>query len=925
MSGDRRPDPDAILAKVREEERSSPRGRLHIFFGAVAGVGKTYAMLQAAHDRLRDGVDIVVGHVETHGRPETTALLAGLPALPPRPMNYRGRLINEFDLDAALARKPRILLVDELAHTNVPGSRHERRYRDVEELLRAGIDVYTTLNVQHLESLNDLVAQVTGVVVRETVPDSVLETAHEVELIDLPPDEILARLREGKVYIPEQAERAMGNFFKKSNLIALRELALRSTADRVDAQMQVYRRAEAGERTWPITEKILVCVSPSPAAIRVVRAGRRLARRLRADWTALYLEQPRHFRLPVSDRDYAVQALRAAEQLGGRTITLAGHDAVEEILRFARDNNFSKIVVGKPGRFWRLRDLISGAFVVRLAQASGDIDVFIVHGGGEKDAARPPAAPPGGRIDWRPYARGAAMVAACTAITGLMFPYFALANLIMVYLVGVVLVANRWGRGPSILAAVLSVAAFDFLFVPPFFTFAVSDTEYVVTFAVMLMVGLLISTLTVRVKEQAEMARQRERRTGALYSLSRELASTRNLDAMIAAVRRHVHDLFEGQTAVFLTGEDGRLAIRGEDPPAFAEDTKEIAVAQWVHEHSEPAGRGTATLAGARALHLPLVGSRGPVGVLAVGLDPGARPLGTDPMHLLETFANQTALALERALLARDAHRQRLAAEGEKLRNAILAAVSHDLRTPLAAIAGAASSLASSGGRLDDAARRELVLTIHEEAQRMNRLANNLLEMGRLQSSSVALRREWQPLEEVFGSALRQIESSVGARDVVLRVPDDLPLVAIDEVLIERALVNLLENALRYTPPGTPIELVASALPEEVTVEVLDRGPGLVPGEEARIFDKFFRGEAARAREGVGLGLAVARAIVEAHGGRIWAANREGGGAAFRFTLPIGGEPPAIAAEPRTTGDGAGPGGEAGARGEAGGKAGGEA
>ncbi len=903
MSGEKRPDPDALLAKMREEERSSSRGRLRIFFGATAGVGKTYAMLEAAHERLLGGIDVVIGHVETHGRPETTALVEGLPALAPRQVNYRGRLLEEFDLDAALARRPGLLLVDELAHTNVPDSRHERRYQDVEELLRAGIDVYTTLNVQHLESLNDLVAQVTGVVVRETVPDSVLETADEVELIDLPPDELLTRLREGKVYIPEQADRALAGFFKKSNLIALRELALRSTADRVDAQMEVYRRAEAGERTWPITEKILVCISPSPSAIRVVRAGRRLARRLRADWTALYLEQPRHFRLPVSDRDYAVQALRVAEEMGGETVMLAGYDAVEEILRFARDNNFSKIVVGKPGRFWRLWNLFSGSFVGRLAQASGDIDVFIVHGGREKGAGRAAPAPAAGKIDWRRYAWGAVTVAACTAVAGLMFPYFALANLIMVYLVGVVMVANRWGRGPSILAAVLSVAVFDFLFVAPYFNFAVSDTEYVVTFAVMLMVGVLISSLTVRIKEQAEVARQRERRTSALYSLSRELASTRSLDAMIAAVRHRVQELFEGQAAIFLGGEDGRLAIRGDGaPPSFAQDAKEMAVAQWVHEHSEPAGRGTATLAGAQALHLPLVGSRGPVGVLAIALDPARRPPGPDQMHLLEAFANQAALALERALLARDAHRQRLAAEGEKLRNAILAAVSHDLRTPLAAITGAASSLVSSDDRLDAAARRELVLTIHEEAQRMNRLANNLLEMGRLQSKTIALRREWQPLEEVFGSALHQLETSMEDREVMLRVPEDLPQVAIDEVLIERVLVNLLENALRYTPHGTPIELRASASPGEVMVEVLDRGPGFVPGEEGLIFDKFFRGQAARARHGVGLGLAVARAIVEAHGGRIWAENREGGGAAFRFTLPIKGEPPSVPAVPREPG-----------------------
>ena len=898
MTDPRRPDPDALLARVRHEEGARTRGRLRIFFGAAAGVGKTYAMLKAAQDRRRAGDEVVVGLVETHGRPDTAALLEGLQALPPRLLTYRGQSIPEFDLDAALGRRPRLLLLDELAHTNVPGSRHERRHQDVEELLGAGIDVWTTLNVQHLESLNDLVAQVTGVTVRETLPDVVIEAADEVTLIDLSPDELLGRLREGKVYLPEQADRALGGFFRKANLIALRELALRATADRVDAQMQVYRRAEAGERTWPITEKILVCVSASPSAIRVVRAGRRLARRLRADWTALYLEEPRHLRLPPSDREYAEQALRAAEALGGESVVLAGQDAVEELLRFARDNNFSKIVVGKPGRFWRLRDLVSGSFVARLAAESGSIDVFIVHGGGRGDAATraagTPARPP---IDWRGYALGAATVVGVTLLLVPLHERMAQANLIMVYLVGVVLVAQRFGRGPSILAAVLSVAAFDFLYVPPRLTFSVSDTEYLVTFVVMLLVGLLIATLTVQVKEQAETARRRERRTNALYALSRDLASARNLDVMIAAVRRHVRDLFDGDASVYLAGDDGRLALRGE-AAGSAHEAKETAVAQWVHDHGEPAGRGTATLAGSGALHLPLAGSRGPIGVLAVTFSAGGRTPGTDPMHLLETVANQTALALERALLARDAHRQRLAAEGEKLRNAILAAVSHDLRTPLAAIAGAASSLASTGERLDPAARRDLALTIDEEARRMSRLANNLLEMGRLQSHSVALKREWQPLEEVVGAALHALEPVIGGRDIAVHLPDDLPLLAIDEVLIERVLVNLLENALRYTPAGTPIKLRAAAEGGMVVVEVLDRGPGIAPGEEAQLFDKFYRGEAARGRHGAGLGLAVARAIVEAHGGRIEALRRDGGGAIFRVTLPLGGGAPPVEGEP---------------------------
>ena len=903
MTEAERPDPEALLACVREEEGESPRGRLKIFFGAAAGVGKTYAMLQAAHERLAAGEDVVVGHLETHGRPETEALRTGLPELAPKAIEYRERTLSEFDLDAALRRKPRLLIVDELAHTNVPGSRHARRHQDVEELLHAGIDVYTTLNVQHLESYNDLVSRIIGVVVRETVPDTVLESADEVELVDLPPDELLLRLREGKVYVPAHAEQAMRNFFRKPNLIALREMALRCTADRVDAQMQVYRRAEGGERTWPITEKILVCLSPSPSAERVVRAGRRLARRLRAEWVALFVEQPRHAGLPRSDREYAASALRLAERLGAEAVTLSAHDAVEEILSFARLRNISRIVVGKPARYWWLRELFGGSFVDRLARRSGEIDVFIVHGGREGETIRPEAAVPRPRIRFKRYSLAAAVVALATALTFWMSRNFEPSNLIMVYLLGVVFVSTRWGRGPSLLAAALSVAAFDFFFVPPRFSFAVADYQYLVTFGVMTAVAALISTLTVRIKEQAESARERERRTAALYSLSRELASTRSLDAMAAAVRRHVAEVLGGSAEVYVAGPDGRLEVRSGGEASFARDPKEVAVAQWAHEHSEPAGRGTGTLAGAEALHLPLVGSRGPVGVLAVRPPAARGSADTDRKHLLEALANQAALALERALLAREAHRHRLASESENLRNAILAAVSHDLRTPLAAISGAASSLACGWDRLDAAGKRELVLTIGEESERMTRLANNLLDMGRLESRKVELRREWHHLEEMLGAALEHLNAQLREHKVVVRIPDGLPLVPMDDVLVERVLANLIENAVRYTPAGTEIAVEASAVGGEVVVEVLDRGPGLSPGEQTRIFEKFFRGEASRSRRGIGLGLAIARSIVEAHGGRIWAENRAGGGAAFRFSLPLPGEPPGPPSAPEETED----------------------
>lgn len=887
-----RPDPDALLERVEAEDASRKRGRLKIFFGASAGVGKTYAMLQAAHERLAQGADVAIGYVETHGRAETDALLVGIPEVPARRVEYRGKILRELDLDAAIARRPQLILVDELAHTNAPGSRHARRFQDVEELLGAGIDVYTTLNVQHLESLNDLVAQVTGVSVRETVPDSIVETADEVELIDLPPDELLARLEEGKVYVPDQAERAMAGFFRKGNLIALRELALRCTADRVDAQMQAYRRTEGHERSWPIAERLLVCVSPSPSAARVVRAGRRLARRLRAEWTVLFVEEPRHASLSSKERSYTDHALRIAEELGAETVTIAAHDAAEEIVAFARARNASKIVVGKPARFWWLREVVSGSFVGRLARASGDIDVFIVHGEKrDSDAAGSPR-PIGHRVDWPAYGWSAATIAICTLLAALGVEWLERSNLVMLYLVGVVVVASRWGRGPSLLASALGVAAFDFFLVPPHFTFAVADAQYLLTFAVMAAVAVTISTLTARVKEQADAARARERRTNALYALSRDLAGTRSLDVMVGAVRRHVQEGFDAQAVVLLPSESGGLAPRQKDGPSFAADPKEIAVAEWVREHAAPAGCGTETLSGAEGSYLPLEGSRGVVGVLGVRAAPGRSSLPTEQSHLLEAFANQAALALERALLAREAHRHRIAAEGESLRNALLAAVSHDLRTPLAAIAGAASSLAFSSDRLDPDARRELVLTIHEEAEQMSRLANNLLDLGRLQGSGVALRREWHSLEEVVGAALHDLERPMRGREVTLHLPADLPLVPLDDVLVERVLVNLLENALRHTPPGTSIELGAHAETACVVVEVLDRGPGIPAGEETRIFEKFFRGENAPARQGVGLGLALAKTIVDAHGGRIWAENRAGGGAAFRFTLPCSGMPP---------------------------------
>ena len=903
---EQRPDPDELLARVQAETARQGQGKLKIFLGAAAGVGKTYAMLETAQERKAVGVDVVVGWVDTHGRAETEALLQGLEVLPRRSIPYRGVSVPEFDLDAALARCPTLILVDELAHTNAPGVRHAKRWQDVEELLQAGIDVYTTVNVQHIESLNDVVAQITGVVIRETVPDAILEQADDVELIDLPPDELLQRLRQGKVYIPQQAERALHNFFRKGNLIALRELALRRTADRVDAQMQAYRQEHAIGPTWPTAERILVCISPSPLAPRLVRAARRMAAGLHAEWIAVYVEMPGQRKLREADRQRVMQTLRLAEQLGAETATLSGPNIGDEILAYARRRNVTKIIAGKPTHP-RWRDFVFGSLLDDLIRHSGDIDVYVITGS-PKDAFGAPPLPrlrlPAATSPWTAYVGSVAVVAACTLLAWLMRPFFAEANLVMVYLLGVVFVAARLGRGPAFTASFLSVAAYDFCFVPPFFTFAVSDVQYLVTFAVMLMVGFVISTLTVRLKSQAQHARDRERRTAALYALSHDLARMRGTSDLLQAAVEHISTVFETRVALLLpalerdgASHDGQLVVQAVAPKALSLDSSEHGVAKWSYDHGEAAGFGTGTLPGAEALHLPLRGSHSTVGVLSVWPLSPQTLWEPEQLHLLEAFANQTAVAIERALLAAEAEHGRVQIETERLRNTLLSTVSHDLRTPLASITGAASSLLEDGDAITPTTQHELLETIVEEGERLNRLVANLLEMTRLESGSIELNKEWQPLEEVIGAALARLDRQLAGHTVTTHLPAELQLVPLDGVLIEQVLVNLLENAVKYTPRGSTIDIQATVNAQAATISVMDEGPGLPPGDEQRVFDKFYRGEGRRKTHGVGLGLSICRAIVEAHGGRIWAEPRSPKGTSFVFTLPIEGNPPAMVQE----------------------------
>ena len=909
-----RPNPDELLRAVTEEEKRSLQGKLTIFFGAAPGVGKTYAMLEAARAELeQEKRDVVVGVIETHGRYDTGALLLGLPILPRKQISHRGILVQELDLDAAIERRPAVLLVDELAHTNAEGSRHAKRWQDVLELLDAGIDVYSTLNVQHIESLNDVVAQVTGVVVKETVPDSFIERATEMRLVDLPPDQLLERLREGKVYLPEQAERAAANFFRKGNLLALRELALRQTAERVDADMRVWKAAHGIERTWATTERLLVGLSASPASSRLVRAARRMAGTLHASWIAVYVETPLSLRLSSKEREQLAQNLRFAEQLGAETVTLTGENAAEETVRYAKKRNVTKIVVGKPTHP-RWKDLFTPPFVDVIVRSS-DADVYVISGdsrdegaelaarNGESDRARARVRPPTPPGTHRGYVASVLVITVATGISWKLFGWSELADVVMVLLLGIVIVSMRFGFGPSLVAAVLAVLSFDFFFVPPYFTFAVTDLRHLLTFAIMFLVAIVISSLTERIRAQADAARERENRTASLYAMSRELAAAASLPVLFEVATRHIADVFDCKVALLMPqSKEGRGSLSDHQPPlevvfggdlTFTPGEKDRGVADWAFRHERSAGLSTDTLPSASALYVPLRAGKAMVGVM--GLQPRDPRRFTDPTQgqLLETFTGQIASAIERATLAEAAQKARLQIETEQLRNSLLSSVSHDLRTPLAVITGSAATLADT--ELDEPTRAELLATIQEEGHRLNRLVRNLLDMTRLQAGALVVKKEWQAVEEVIGSALTRLEDRLGARPVDTQVPHDLPMAPFDSILLEQVLVNLLENAIKYTPEGSPLEIAARSVPDAIEIAVSDRGPGVAPEDVERVFEKFYR--AGEGRGGVGLGLTICRGIVTAHGGRLWVENRPGGGASFRFTIPLQGTAPQVPAD----------------------------
>ncbi|HQX05848.1 MAG TPA: two-component system sensor histidine kinase KdpD [Zoogloea sp.] len=887
--GKGRPDPDELLARVQQDEARAGRGRLKIFFGASAGVGKTCAMLAAARQQLIQGVDVVIGVVETHGRMETEAMADGIERLAMVEVPYRGRMLAEFDLDRALVRKPALILMDELAHSNVAGSRHPKRWHDVDELLAAGIDVYSTVNVQHLESLNDVVSGITGIRVWETVPDKVFDDADEVVLVDLPPDELLERLRDGKVYLPNQAERAIRNFFRKGNLLALRELALRRTADRVDDDVQQYRRDRLVSPVWQTQDSLLACIGPGAGSEKIVRTAARIAGRLEAPWHAIHVETPDRQRLSAGSRDRILKTLKLAEELGATTATVAGTKVEEEAVHYARTHNLSRIMVGRdepsPWRAWKR------SVADRIGQRAPDLDVIqVARAEGHAPATEGLSQRHTGQLaaDWRAYALTVVVCGLAGLLATPLHPLFDLANIVMVFLLGVVFVAVRFGRGPAVMASFLCVAIFDFFFVPPRMSFAVSDVQYLMTFAVMLVVGLVVGQLTAGYKYQAYVAGSRESRVRALYEMSRDLSAALLPEQIAEIGERFLVAEMGARSAFLLTDDADHLQA-----PIFASaGLPEIdpGIAQWAFDHAEPAGQGTDTLPASPVLYLPLKAPMRLRGVLALEMRNPARLLIPEQRRLLETFASLIAIALERVHYVVVAQESTVQMESERLRNSLLSAISHDLRTPLSVMIGLADSMFLTQPPPTDA-QAAISRKLREQALRINAQVDNLLDMARLQAGRIQLNRQWQPIEEVVGSALKSLRPVLGTHQVRVELDEDLPLIEVDSVLMQRVFCNLLENALKYTPSGSHIWIRAITADSTMEVRLEDDGPGLPPGREEAIFKKFERGMSEGSTPGVGLGLAICRAIVEAHGGAIHARQRPGGGACFIFTLPLGSPP----------------------------------
>ncbi len=869
-----------------EAEARRREGRLKVFLGAAPGVGKTYSMLAMAQARRREGVDVVVGLVETHGRVETETLLEGLEVIPRRAVEYKGRQLQEMDLDAILARRPRLVLVDELAHANAPGSRHPKRYLDIEELLAAGIDVFTTLNIQHVESLNDVVASITRIRVRETVPDSILDRADEIELVDLTPEELVQRLKDGKVYVPQQAERAVRHYFSPGNLTALRELALRRTAERVDDQMVSYMRRHAIAGPWAAGERVLVAVGGEPGSAVLVRHARRMADRLRAPWAAIHVETARSLRMGSAERARITEALGLAERLGAEAVTIPGQDVAETLLEYARANNFTHIIIAQPRRF-RWLAAIWSSVTDHLLRHAGEISVHVIAAKDEEKRPREGWFEPGEAVRPAAWAGSLGFVGAALGVSMLLHDVVHVADVAEVFLAAVMATAVTYGLWPSLLACLASVLAFNFFFLPPLYTFTISDPANIVSLFFFSAVALIASQLAARVRAQAVVARGRARTTEELYAFSRKLAVAVTLEDLLWATCHQIARMLKVRV-VLLLPEGEKLVVRAGYPPEDRLDEADVAAATWSWKHNREAGRGADTLPGARRLFVPIETGRGVLGVVGLDRDAAGALLGPDERRLLDSLTGQAALAIERIMLASDLDRERLATETERLRTALLTSISHDLRTPLATILGSATTLTAEGATLEPQAQTELLGLIRDEAERLNRFIGNLLDMTRLEAGSLEPNRVPTDIADAIGTALARVERILAGHRVEVAIEGELPLLRLDGVLLEQVLVNLLDNAAKYAPAGSRIEITAGREGGAVRIAVRDEGPGIPKEDLDRVFEKFYRVRRMDRRPaGTGLGLAICRGFVEAMGGKIFAANRtDRSGAVFTVIFP---------------------------------------
>ena len=878
---DIRPSPDALLTQAAREGR----GRLKIFLGAAPGVGKTWAMLDDAHRKRAEGVDVVAALIETHGRAETQAKLAGLPQQARKAMIHRGRALTEMDIDGLLARHPQLALIDELAHTNADGSRHEKRWQDVEEVLAAGIDVYTTLNIQHIETLNETVARITGVRVRETVPDGVLEMADEIELIDLPPDELLTRLKQGKIYPADQAARALSSFFVKGNLTALRELAMRTAADRVDAQLREHMAANAIAGPWPTQERILVCINESPAAREAIRVAKRSADRARAEWIAVNVASARMESLPEADKDRLAGSLRLAERLGAELATLeAEHDVADAILTYARDRNVRRIVIGRARARPLWRRLSSEDVAAGLLQKAGAFEITVASSPEEKPSPHRWHFP-SMTADPKAWAEAGLAVLAASACSWAAEQLFPIASLSVIYMTAVVIVASRRGLGPAMATAVMGFLAYNFLFTHPRYTFHVTRQGELLTLGLFLAASLITGNLAARLRARVEAQAAIADRTNKLYDFSRRVASAATADDVIWASVSHVATTLRCEVVLLMPRDTG-LSVVGGFPPEDQLDVRDQSAAQFAWDKAEPAGRGSDTLPMAHWLFLPLVAGDRKLGVLGIA-HADNRQLARTDRRLLDALIDQIALALERLRLTEDLAATQLATETERLRTALLNSVSHDLRTPLVTIIGAAGSLADTD--LPTGARRDLAENIREEGERLDRYVQNLLDMTRLGHGALRPRLAEVDLAEIVGSARQRMLGVLRSHHLHVDMPGDLPLILGDAILLEQVVVNILDNAAKYAPDGT--EIFVSAVKRDIGIEltILDRGPGIPPEDQARVFDMFFRVAGGdRQRAGTGLGLAICKGLIEAMGGTIRAETGwpDGSGTRIVLTLP---------------------------------------